>query len=101
MTIGLSQLGEGYILGSGVHLTPITVTSAFAQFVIPTGKKTAEFFNIGTQTAYYGTSGVTTAVGFPLVSTDQKHWVNVVSGWNVYVCCGSGLTTEIRVVVYD
>ena len=101
MAIGLAQLGEGYILGSATHVTPITVTSAFAQFVIPAGKKTVEFFNIGTQTTYYGTSGVTTALGFPLVSTDQKCWVNVISGWNIYVCCGSGLATELRVVVYD
>ena len=101
MTMGLAQLGEGYVLGSGVHATPIAVTSAYAQFVISNGKKAVEFFNIGTQTAYYGGAGVTTAVGFPLVSTDQKSWSNVVSGWNVYICCGSGLTTQIRVVEYD
>lgn len=101
MPLGLAQIGEGYKLGAGFHATPITVTSAFAQYVISAGRRSVEFINVGTQTTYYGGSGVTTATGFPVYQKGQKAWVNVDSGWNIYVCCGSGLTTELRVIEYN
>lgn len=101
MPLGLSQIGDGYKIGAGSHATPITVTSAFAQFVMSAGKRSVEFYNIGTQDAFYGGSGVTIDNGLPIEFKGQKSWSNLASGWSVYICCSSDETTELRVVEYD
>lgn len=101
MPIGIAQVGEGYILGAASHRTVITVTSAFSQIIITPGKGAIELFNNGTSDAYFGGSGVTTANGFPLYRRASKVWNNCASGWNIYVCCGSALSTELRALEYE
>jgi len=101
MPLGYAQVGDGYKVGAGSHATPITVTSAFAQYVVSAGKRSVEMINVGNQNAFFGGSGVTTANGFPIYRRTYKTWNNVTSGWNIYLCCGSALTTEVRVIEYE
>lgn len=101
MPIGIGNGGDGYQIGVGTHLSIITVTSAFAQFIVPAGKNTVEFFNRGTKEAFYGAAGVTVTNGFIFSTGAQKAFCNVISGWSIYFCCSSAQTTELRVIAYD
>jgi len=101
MPVGLSQIGDSYRVGKADHIAAVAVTSAFSQVTITTGKSAIEIINVGDNTVFYGGSGVTTANGFPMYRRTYKTWNNVSSSWSIYVCCGSGLNSELRVVEYD
>lgn len=97
----ISDVGVLTSVGACTHRTAISVTDSPQKISIVVGKPTIEILNIGANTVYYGGSGVASSNGFPIYRRTYKSWNNTKAGWEIYVICASGLTSELRIVEYD
>ena len=88
-------------VGACSHRTAVTVTEEAQQITITASKNTIEFINTGTNTIYYGGSGVNSTNGFPIYRRVSKSWSSVKSSFSIYVVCAAGETSTLRIVEYD
>lgn len=87
-------------LGSIATTKLLTVSSAETLFTISSGNRAFEASNIGSQTIYYGASGVLFTSGGFITATNSKFWDTITDNFQMYFVVASGGVTS-RLVIQE
>ena len=88
-------------LGSITTSRVISVTTAETAFTIGSGNRAFEVTNLGTNTVYYGESGIRVNSGGIIASNNSKFWDSVVGNFTIYFSMiSAGITSHIIIQEY-
>jgi len=88
-------------VGATSNRATITTTQTAQEITIGTGKRTIELHNTGSNTVFYGGSGVTSSTGGQIFANDPPIiFSNVKSDFSIYLICATGLTSTVRIIEY-
>ena len=78
----------------------LTITDVAVELIPSSGINAIEIQNFGNKIIYYGGSNVTSSNGIAFLQDDRKIFTNIENTFSLYLVCGAGETSKLRIVEY-